>query len=174
MHEMGRIWRNNSKVETQLTCHCLSLNICSRDPFSTVTVLLETWCRFRTLLYFKHGSQATEVHFTHTPVSSKVIVRFKWCSTFLIFTIDWEVPAGLSVIADAKLPSNTTIVTCPFSLAITEDSARQSLLNLLNLTDLIAAKSWTERQWITSYLCFHWIDGDSRCFHFLLHREPGA
>jgi len=79
----------------------------------------------------------------------------------LLLTSSSEVPTGLSVIANAKLENNTTIVTCPFALAITEDFAQQSLLNFLNLADL-TAKCWTERQWIASYLCFHWIINNSR------------
>lgn len=72
-----------------------------------------------------------------------------------------EGPAGLSVIADTELVSNTKIVTCPFALAITESLAQQALLNFLDSDDLMATKGWTERQWIASYLCFHWINGDS-------------
>jgi hypothetical protein len=93
------------------------------------------------------------------------------------WTIGSEVPEGLAVIANADLASDTTIVTCPFTLAITEDFAQKSLLNFLDLADVIAAKGWTERQWIASYLCFHWIDGDSsssRCLYFSMLHKPTA
>jgi hypothetical protein len=80
----------------------------------------------------------------------------------MLTTNGLEVSGGLAVVASANLSNDTTIVSCPFALAITEDIAQQSLLNFLDLADLIAAKCWTERQWIASYLCFHWIFGDSR------------
>ncbi|KAF8076675.1 SET domain protein [Lyophyllum atratum] len=72
-----------------------------------------------------------------------------------------EVPSGFSVVAAKDLPSDTTVVKCPFDLAITEELAQTHLCELMDLGELVAAKQWSERQWISSYLCFHWIIEDS-------------
>ncbi|GLB34072.1 putative SET domain contatining protein [Lyophyllum shimeji] len=72
-----------------------------------------------------------------------------------------SVPSGLSVVGGEDLTADTAVVKCPFDLAITEELAQRRLLYLVDLRELISAKQWSERQWISSYLCFHWILEDS-------------
>ncbi len=67
-------------------------------------------------------------------------------------------PSGFRVVALSDLPSDSTIVKCPFSLAISKKSAKEALSQLLISP---ALKFWNERQSIASYLCFHYIlDGE--------------
>ncbi|KAJ7368667.1 SET domain protein [Mycena albidolilacea] len=72
-----------------------------------------------------------------------------------------KVDSGFSVVASDDLPTDSKIVSCPFTLAITKDVALQALSVLLDspspLKDLT---SWSERQLISVYLSFHWIVGD--------------
>ncbi|KAG6850915.1 hypothetical protein H0H93_006741 [Arthromyces matolae] len=77
-----------------------------------------------------------------------------------------KVPSGSAVVADADLPADIAIVECPFDLVITEELAQKCLLEILDLRNELENKTWTERQWISSYLCAHWIVEGSR---HLLH-----
>ncbi|TDL27146.1 SET domain-containing protein [Rickenella mellea] len=64
--------------------------------------------------------------------------------------------SGFSVMTTEFLPADTTVVSCPFSLAITQNVARDALDHLLSPE---AASNWTERQLICSYLCMHEATG---------------
>jgi hypothetical protein len=65
---------------------------------------------------------------------------------------------GNVAVAAENIPADTTIVACPFSLVITEELAQKNLSKLFSTDDIIG---WTERQWISTYICFHWIHSDS-------------
>ncbi|KAF8915339.1 hypothetical protein CPB85DRAFT_1375057 [Mucidula mucida] len=77
-----------------------------------------------------------------------------------------KVPSGFSIIAKETIPADTTIVSCPFSLAITTDVALKALHKLLPNTPL---SDWSERQCISSYLCFHQILDDQSTIPELDH-----
>ncbi|KAF5388340.1 hypothetical protein D9615_000634 [Tricholomella constricta] len=72
-----------------------------------------------------------------------------------------EVPSGYCIVTREDLPVDTTVVKCPFNLAITEELSQRCLLKLMNLKELVSSEQWSERQWIASYLSFHWIIEDS-------------
>ncbi|KNZ77222.1 SET domain-containing protein [Termitomyces sp. J132] len=76
-----------------------------------------------------------------------------------------EVPSGFSILAVSDLPADTTVVECPFDLAITEELAQRCLLQILDLKEEVEISGWTERQWISLYLCCHWIFEKSRSLH---------
>ncbi|KAF9054937.1 SET domain-containing protein [Hymenopellis radicata] len=65
-----------------------------------------------------------------------------------------KVPSGFCIIAKETIPADSTIVSCPFNLAITTDVALKALNKLLPNAPL---SDWSERQSISSYLCFHRI-----------------
>ncbi|KAH7877122.1 SET domain-containing protein [Lentinula edodes] len=68
--------------------------------------------------------------------------------------------SGFSIIAKTSLAAESTIVTTPFSLAITRKVAAEALVQILK--NQSAVESWNERQCIASYLCFHHIlNGES-------------
>ncbi|KXN92314.1 Ribosomal N-lysine methyltransferase set10 [Leucoagaricus sp. SymC.cos] len=67
--------------------------------------------------------------------------------------------AGNTVIAAEDIPADTTIVSCPFSLVITEELAKRNLSKFISTNEIVG---WTERQWISTYICFHWILSNSR------------
>ncbi|KAJ7752803.1 SET domain protein [Mycena maculata] len=73
-----------------------------------------------------------------------------------------KVDSGFTVIASESLPPDSKIVSCPFQLAITKTVALKALSILLRSTITFAPSlsSWSDRQLISSYLCFHWIIGD--------------
>ncbi|KAH9482517.1 Ribosomal lysine N-methyltransferase set10 [Psilocybe cubensis] len=77
--------------------------------------------------------------------------------------------SGSHVIATADLGQDSVIVECPFQLIITKESAKKAVLNILH-GDVpnIAYETWTERQWICTYIALHWILGSSekRLLHF--------
>ncbi|KAH0834002.1 hypothetical protein J3R83DRAFT_11238 [Lanmaoa asiatica] len=68
--------------------------------------------------------------------------------------LDSKGPFGISVLAP-RLDEDTTIVTCPFSLIITKDASSQALKTLLGPNAHAPLDTWSERQLICSYLCFH-------------------
>ncbi|KAF8897792.1 SET domain protein [Infundibulicybe gibba] len=78
-----------------------------------------------------------------------------------------EVPFGRCIVARDDLPADTTVVSCPLALAVTRSVAQRAISNLIDTTEIIDKGIWSERQWICSYLCFHWIIGDARTF---IHR----
>ncbi|KAJ7284083.1 SET domain protein [Mycena rebaudengoi] len=72
-----------------------------------------------------------------------------------------KVASGFSVVASENLPPDSKIVSCPFDLAITKTFALEALSTLLGpATTSFPLSAWSERQLISSYLCFHWIIGD--------------
>ncbi|KAJ8086943.1 hypothetical protein PM082_005768 [Marasmius tenuissimus] len=68
-------------------------------------------------------------------------------------------PFGFSVIAKEAIAPDTTIVACPLALAITKNSAKSALLNLLEPSDKHILDEWNERQCISCYMCMHLIHG---------------
>ncbi|KAF5358992.1 hypothetical protein D9758_004838 [Tetrapyrgos nigripes] len=79
-----------------------------------------------------------------------------------------SVPSGFQVIADTEIPTDTTIVSCPFSLVITKKLAEEALLKLFNFPQA-GLDSWSERQCIASYLGFHFILGEESREHLSHH-----
>ncbi|KAF9450632.1 SET domain protein [Macrolepiota fuliginosa MF-IS2] len=75
-------------------------------------------------------------------------VQFKYAGT-----------TGNTAIAIEGIPADASIVSCPFSLVITEERAQKNLSSLFSTEDVIG---WTERQWISTYICLHWILSDSK------------
>ncbi|KAJ7490284.1 SET domain protein [Mycena galericulata] len=73
-----------------------------------------------------------------------------------------KVDSGFCVVASESLPPDSKIVSCPFQLAITKHVALAALSSLLGPTDTFdpPLTTWSDRQLISSYLCFHWIIGD--------------
>ncbi|KAG1888643.1 hypothetical protein F4604DRAFT_1714160 [Suillus subluteus] len=74
----------------------------------------------------------------------------------------------LSAIAQYTIDVDTTIVSCPFSLAIDVECALYALTALFGKSSLVDLQSWSERQLICIYICLHWIFPDSRRFVPLL------
>src|ERR1700731_655853 len=70
-------------------------------------------------------------------------------------------PQGFAIHSNVALPPDTKLVSCPFSLAITPEVAVKAL-RLLGIISTDQEPSWTEKQLICSYICLHWILGDSR------------
>ncbi|KAH7924334.1 SET domain-containing protein [Leucogyrophana mollusca] len=66
---------------------------------------------------------------------------------------------GISAIAQETVPADTTIVSCPFSLAITRDVALRAIVVLMGEVSQAGSilEDWSERQLICSYVCFHWL-----------------
>jgi hypothetical protein len=67
------------------------------------------------------------------------------------------VPAGLSAIAAAPLPPDTTVVSCPFALAITSSLSRTALIRVVGDTKPDTLANWNSRQLICTYICLHWV-----------------
>lgn len=68
--------------------------------------------------------------------------------------------SGYSAIARQDIPPDTTVVSCPFTLAITPNVSRNALseiLSDLNAKPTFSFDGWSERQLICSYICMHWI-----------------
>ncbi|TFL01878.1 hypothetical protein BDV98DRAFT_612202 [Pterulicium gracile] len=65
------------------------------------------------------------------------------------------VPSGYSILANTDIPEDATVVSCPFSLAITPQVAKKSLVKLLKGENVL--EGWSERQLLYVYLCFHGI-----------------
>lgn len=63
------------------------------------------------------------------------------------------VSSGYSVIAVHPLEADATIVTCPFTLAITPEQSKAALKNFL--PDIL--DPWNERQLMCTYMSFHRI-----------------
>lgn len=64
--------------------------------------------------------------------------------------------SGSRVIASDHLPKDLTIVSCPFSLAITQPVAQRAVLESLQIP-ISENIQWSERQWISTYISLHWI-----------------
>ena len=63
--------------------------------------------------------------------------------------------SGHKVIAGKDIPADTTIVTCPFGIAITKELATRAVLTVLKTEEI--PSDWTERQLICTYICLHWV-----------------
>ncbi|OSX56701.1 hypothetical protein POSPLADRAFT_1159712, partial [Postia placenta MAD-698-R-SB12] len=73
-------------------------------------------------------------------------------------------PSGYSVIASSDLPSDTAVVSIPFSLAITPTVSRAALETLFEASAAkLALDGWSERQLICSYICMHWVVERNTC-----------
>ncbi|KAK0242995.1 SET domain protein [Armillaria nabsnona] len=70
-----------------------------------------------------------------------------------------RVPSGYAILATERLPADSTIVSCPFDLVITKAIALRALSRLFPSENL---SNWSERQCISSYLCFHQIIDEAR------------
>lgn len=57
--------------------------------------------------------------------------------------------------ASDNLPADATVMTCPFTLAITPGLAKDALSEVFK-TSAVHEK-WTERQLICAYVCLHWV-----------------
>ncbi|KAJ7094482.1 SET domain protein [Mycena belliarum] len=68
-----------------------------------------------------------------------------------------KVPSGFCVVTSESLPPDSMIVSCPFTLAITKQVAISALSTLLGPESVPQLNTWSERQLISSYLCFHSI-----------------
>ncbi|KAA1473478.1 SET domain-containing protein [Dentipellis sp. KUC8613] len=66
-----------------------------------------------------------------------------------------ELLSGFSIVAADALEADSTIVTCPFSLAITPELSKRALLTVLKDDAILGG--WSERQLICAYIVFHWI-----------------
>ncbi|KAG1736280.1 hypothetical protein EDD22DRAFT_787526, partial [Suillus occidentalis] len=67
------------------------------------------------------------------------------------------------------IDTDTTIVSCPFSLAIDVECLLHALTALFGKSTLVDLQSWLERQLICTYNCLHWMFPDSRCPGSLRH-----
>ena len=65
--------------------------------------------------------------------------------------------SGSRVIASDHLPKDLTIVSCPFSLAITQAVAQRAVLESLQIPISENNIQWSDRQWISTYISLHWI-----------------
>ncbi|KAG1894932.1 uncharacterized protein F5891DRAFT_1060476 [Suillus fuscotomentosus] len=79
---------------------------------------------------------------------------------------------GLSAIAQDAIDADTTIVSCPFSLAIDVECSLRALTALFGESTLVDLQSWSERQLICTYLCLHWIFPDSSQIPDVLRHLP--
>lgn len=65
---------------------------------------------------------------------------------------------GSHVIATVDLPKDSTIVSCPIELVITQNQSQRAVLKTLGINEQLEVnKNWTERQWISTYLSLHSI-----------------
>lgn len=72
--------------------------------------------------------------------------------------------SGMSVLTIEDIPSDSRVVSCPFSLAITPHSSKDALLTLSKLSHIKGdhLDPFTERELICTYIVMHWIlDEDS-------------
>ncbi|KAH9948512.1 SET domain-containing protein [Amylocystis lapponica] len=69
------------------------------------------------------------------------------------------VPSGFVLVAREDVASDTAVVSCPFSLAVTPEISKHALSDILHTDDFI---NWSERQLICSYICMHWVFGKAR------------
>ncbi|KAG1865954.1 hypothetical protein F4604DRAFT_1779578 [Suillus subluteus] len=79
---------------------------------------------------------------------------------------------GLSAIAQDTIDADTTIVSCPFSLAIDLECSLHALTALFGDATLVDLQSWSERQLICTYICLHWIFPDSSPIPDVLRHLP--
>jgi len=109
------------------------------------------------------------MHFFTPRFALLLVRRIPTDAVFYVLTLsnvlftdhDLAGPTGLLVVASEQLNADETIVTCPFSLAITPTTSKRALLTLLDNEALLNA--WSERQLICVYIAFHWIVSPKRC-----------
>jgi len=77
---------------------------------------------------------------------------------------------GLRIVAAEDVPRDSHIVSCPFSLVITEQLAKSAVLSFLK-NSVSDTEQWTERQWISTYIALHWISGSDERWGPLLGEE---
>ncbi|KAF8204763.1 SET domain protein [Pholiota molesta] len=65
--------------------------------------------------------------------------------------------SGSGVVATENLSADSTVVSCPFDLVITQAVAKEAVLEVLGDSADIRTQGWSERQWISTYLSLHWI-----------------
>ena len=63
--------------------------------------------------------------------------------------------SGYRIVADKEIQTDSTIVICPFELAITKELATHAASVVLNTNEI--PSGWTERQLICTYVCLHWV-----------------
>ncbi|KAG1888646.1 hypothetical protein F4604DRAFT_1714194 [Suillus subluteus] len=79
----------------------------------------------------------------------------------------------LSAIAQDTIDADTTIVSCPFSLAIDVECALYALTALFGESSLVnLPSSWSERQLISTHTCLQWIFPDSSPIPDVLRHLP--
>ncbi|KAK7000969.1 SET domain-containing protein [Favolaschia claudopus] len=86
--------------------------------------------------------------------------------------IDFQAVYGISAIASKNIPADSKIVSCPFDLVITKDTALNALSALLGSASTAILQNWTERQLISVYLSLHWIAGDGQSWQNILKHFP--
>ncbi|KIM46435.1 hypothetical protein M413DRAFT_24163 [Hebeloma cylindrosporum] len=73
--------------------------------------------------------------------------------------------SGSHVIATVDLPKDSTIVSCPLELVITQSQSQKAVLRTLGINEKLEVnKDWSERQWISTYLSLHsiaWQENES-------------
>lgn len=79
---------------------------------------------------------------------------------------------GLSAIAQDTIDADSTIVSCPFSLAIDLECSLHALTALFGDSTLVDLQSWSERQLICTYICLHWIFPDPSPIPDVLRHLP--
>lgn len=68
--------------------------------------------------------------------------------------------SGFSILAANDIPADATVVSIPFTLAITPEGSKDALHETLKASGDAtkgALDSLSERQLICTYLCMHWI-----------------
>ncbi|KAF9528010.1 SET domain-containing protein [Crepidotus variabilis] len=75
--------------------------------------------------------------------------------------------SGYRVVALNDISADAQIVVCPIDLVITPELSKCAVLSALGTRETSATFNlWSERQWIATYLAFHWIFGeDERLNH---------
>ena len=81
-------------------------------------------------------------------------------SHYLCLFVDLAVSSGFNVVAKDAIGTDTSIISCPFSLAITPGLARQALIAVFEQAETLVG--WNERQLVCTYISMHWVLNDSR------------
>ncbi|KAI0698478.1 SET domain-containing protein [Cytidiella melzeri] len=66
-----------------------------------------------------------------------------------------RVPSGFNIVARNTIDKDTSVVTCPFSLAVTPQLAKEALIGIFEGAGFL--HKWSERQLVCTYICMHWI-----------------
>jgi hypothetical protein len=94
--------------------------------------------------------------FIQTCIMTKVCVVYQRCNILDHSTLSSEI-AGIK--AKQALGANTTVVSMPFSAAITPDVSKKAILSLVNQVNTNIFDGLSERQLIVLYIALHWITG---------------